>query len=55
MKCIFLNKCYRIQKGHSRMDNPEKLATRKTKKKNKNEKNPTTQYVLDTTIINKHK
>ena len=38
MKCISLNKCYRVQKGHSRMDNPEKLATRKTKKNKKKRK-----------------
>jgi hypothetical protein len=54
MSCEFivpkdLIKCYRILKGQSKMDNPEKLATQGTQNKEKQNKN-TSQYVLDTTI-----
>ena len=43
------NKRQRIQKGQSKMDNQEKLATQGTQDEEKQNKN-TTQYVLDTTI-----
>ena len=43
------NKCQRISKGQSTMDNPEKLATWGTQDEDKQNKN-TTQYVMDTTI-----
>ena len=42
------NKHYRIPKGQSKKDNPEKLAPQCTQGKAKQNKN-TTQYVLDTT------
>ena len=45
MMTEYLNKRYKISKGQSKMDNPEKLATHSTQY----EEN-TTQYVLDTTI-----
>ena len=44
-----LNKCQRISKGQSKMNNPEKLATQGTQDKEKQNKN-IAQYVLDTTI-----
>ena len=43
-----INKRQRIQKGQSKMDNPEKLAIQGTQDEEKQNKN-TTQYVLDTT------
>jgi len=43
------NKCYRIPKGQSKMDNPEKLATQGIQDEENQHKN-STQYVLDTTI-----
>ena len=43
------NKRQRTQKGQSKMDNPEKLATQGTQDEEKQNKK-TTQYVLDTTI-----
>ena len=43
------NKCQRIAKGQSKMDNPEKLATQGTQDEDK-QNNNTTQYLLDTTI-----
>ena len=48
-KAIITNKRYRILKGQSILDNPEKLATLGTQDKEKQNKN-TTQYVLYTTI-----
>ena len=45
-----LNKRYRIQKGQSKMDNLEKLATQGTQDEDKQNKN-TIQYVLDTTMF----
>ena len=41
-----MNKRQRIPKGKTKMDNPEKLTTRRRYKQNKN----TTYYVLDTAI-----
>ena len=43
------NKRQRIKKGHSKIDNPEKLATQVTQDEEKQIKN-ITQYVLDTTM-----
>jgi len=43
------NKRYRIPKGQSKLNNPEKLATYGTQDEEKQTKN-ITQYVLDTTI-----
>ena len=34
----FVNKCQRISKGHSKMDNPEKLATQGTQDDDKQNK-----------------
>jgi len=48
-RIILLNKRLRKPKGHSTMDNPEKLATYRTEDVDKQIKN-STQYVLDTTI-----
>ena len=42
-------KCLRILKGQSKMDNPEKLATKGSQDEDKQNKN-TTHYVLETTI-----
>ena len=42
-------KCQRIPKEQSKMDNPEKLATKGTEDEEQQNKN-TTQHVLDTTI-----
>ena len=44
-----VNKHQRIQKGQSKIDNPEKLATQDTQVEEKQNKN-TTQYVSDTNI-----
>jgi hypothetical protein len=41
--------CILLLKGQSKIDHPEKLATRRRKTKQKN----TTQYVLDTTMLKK--
>jgi hypothetical protein len=42
-----VNKRYRISKGQSEMDNPEKLTLAHNTKKNKQKR---TQYVLDNTM-----
>ena len=52
ISCTYINKRYRIQKGQSKIDNPEKLATWGTQDEEKQNKN-TTLYVLDTTICKK--
>ena len=44
------NKHQRIPKGQSKIDNPKNLATQGTQNEEKQNKNNTTQYVLDTTI-----
>ena len=49
LKRQIINKRYRIPKGQSKMDNPEKLATQGTQDEKKQNKN-TTQYVLHITI-----
>ena len=46
---MIVNKHWRISKGQSKMNNPEKLATYGTQDEDQHNKN-TTQYVLDTTI-----
>ena len=46
--CDF-NKRQRIQKGQSKMNNPEQLATCSTQDEDEQNKN-TTQFALDTTI-----
>ena len=43
LNCQTTNKRLRKPKGQSKMDNPEKLATKRTQEEEK-------QYVLDTTI-----
>ena len=43
------NKCWRIPKGQSKKDNPEKLATQGAQDGEKQNKN-TTQYVLDSAM-----
>ena len=47
-----VNKCQRIPKGQSQMDNPGKMTTLGTQDEEKQNKN-TTQYVLNTTIRKK--
>ena len=49
ISCTYINKRQRIQKGQSKIDNPEKLATWGTQDEEKQNKN-TTQYLWDTTI-----
>ena len=44
-----VNKCQRIPKEQSNMDNPEKLGTQGTQDDEKQSEN-TTQFVLDSTI-----
>ena len=53
---VVLNKRYRILKGQSQIDNPQKLATSGTQDEEKENKH-ITHYVLDTTIHSnkKHK
>ena len=46
---ISVNKRYRIQKGQSKMDNSEKMASSGTQDEDKKNKN-TTQYILDINI-----
>jgi hypothetical protein len=46
---IIQNKRWRITKGQSTIDIPEKLATQVIQDENKSKKN-TTQYVFDTTM-----
>ena len=41
-----INKCWRIQKGQSKIDNPEKLVIQDTQDEGKQNKN-TTQYLRD--------
>jgi hypothetical protein len=48
------NNCYRIPKGQSKKDNPEKLAIWDIQDEDKPNKH-TTQYVLDTSIHKQRK
>ena len=49
LNCQTTNKRLRKPKGQSKMDNPEKLATKRRQEEEKQSKDAT-QYVLDTTI-----